>query len=165
MSVCFIRRGAIPTLVLTVATFVAGCDTADSGEEPDSEAAPAASETAPAPASTEPAWASLEGPLQRCGPQPESVTQAAYRPTVLRDAAVGRIPAVTLGRGRVVAVLLHQTDRNGLCGWLPFMPVAARAGLQVLAIDLCRYGESRCRAVEDETFTDCLLYTSDAADE
>ena len=51
-------------------------------------------------------------------------------------------------------MLLHQTDGNGLCGWLPFMPAAADAGLAVLAIDLCRYGESDCRAVAQETFTD-----------
>ena len=34
------------------------------------------------------------------------------------------------------------------------MPAAAEAGLAVLAIDLCRYGESDCRAVADGTFTD-----------
>jgi pimeloyl-ACP methyl ester carboxylesterase len=72
----------------------------------------------------------------------------------LRDPAVGKIPAVRLGSGRLVVVLLHQTDGNGLCGWLPFMPAAADEGLSVLAIDLCRYGESSCRAVADGTFTD-----------
>ena len=51
-------------------------------------------------------------------------------------------------------MLLHQTDGNGLCGWLPFMPAAADAGLAVLAIDLCQYGESDCRAVAEEKFTD-----------
>ena len=34
------------------------------------------------------------------------------------------------------------------------MPAAADAGLTVLAIDLCRYGESDCRAVAEGTFTD-----------
>ena len=98
-------------------------------------------------APTGPAWTSFAGPLQRCGPQPAGVLEAPFKPITLRDPAVGRIPAVRLGRGRVVVVLLHQTDGNGLCGWLPFMPAAADAGLAVLAIDLCRYGESDCRAV------------------
>ena len=127
------------------------------GDDSDSEAtspttAAPASSTAPPP--TAPAWKSLTGELQRCGPQPASVLDAPFETTTLRDPDVGRIPAVRLGRGKVVVVLLHQTDGNGLCGWLPFMPAAADSGLALLAIDLCRYGESDCRAVADETFTD-----------
>jgi pimeloyl-ACP methyl ester carboxylesterase len=82
------------------------------------------------------------------------VRRARFDPLVLRDPAVGRIPAVRLGEGRVAVVLLHQTDGNGLCGWLPFMPALAEAGYAVLAIDLCSYGRSDCRAVTDGTFTD-----------
>ena len=105
----------------------------------------------PPPTPTGSAWTSFTGRLQRCGPQPSSVLEAPFKPFTLRDPAVGAIPAVRLGRGRVVVVLLHQTDGNGLCGWLPFMPAAADAGLAVLAIDLCRYGESNCRADTDQT--------------
>ncbi len=63
------------------------------------------------------------------------------------------MPAARLGEGRTALVLLPQTDGNGLCGWLPFMPVAAAAGYATLAIDLCQYG-AQCRAVDEGTFTD-----------
>ncbi len=145
------------TLVVLAASalLATGCDSGDGSEQvaaaPDP---PARSTAAPAPPPTGAPWTALPGPLERCGPQPESVHQAPFDPITLRDRVVGRIPAVRLGEGRTVVVLLHQTDGNGLCGWLPFMPVAADAGLTVLAIDLCRYGESDCRAVNRGTFTD-----------
>lgn len=152
------RRVVLSALLIASVLLATACETdtgTDSGTEksatsPQSEV-PASS---PPPTATGPAWTSLTGPLQRCGPQSPSVLEAPFDPITLRDPAVGKIPAVRLGNGRVVVVLLHQTDRNGLCGWLPFMPAAADAGLAVLAIDLCRYGESDCRAVADGTFTD-----------
>ena len=146
---------ALVTALLVASVWLATACESDSGTEqaatsPESSA-PAAT---PSTAATAPAWTSFTGPLQRCGLQPASVIEAPFEPTELRDPAVGTIPAVRLGRGRVVVVLLHQTDGNGLCGWLPFMPALADAGLEVLAIDLCRYGESDCRAVTDGSFAD-----------
>ena len=148
-------RLVVSTLLITCALVATACET-DSGTKDDatSPGSTAPATSPPPPAATGPAWTSFAGPLQRCGPQPAGVLAAPFKPITLRDPAVGRIPAVRLGRGRVVVVLLHQTDGNGLCGWLPFMPAAADAGLAVLAIDLCRYGESDCRAVSQETFTD-----------
>ena len=145
-------------LLITSALLATACET-DSGTDSGTEKAATSAEssapaTSPPPTSTGPAWTSFTGPLGRCGPQSPSVLEAAFDPITLRDPAVGMIPAVRLGRGRAVVVLLHQTDGNGLCGWLPFMPAAADAGLAVLAIDLCRYGESDCRAVADGTFAD-----------
>ena len=148
-------RLVVSTLLITCALVATACET-DSGTKDDatSPGSTAPATSPPPPAATGSAWTSFAGPLQRCGPQPADVVAAPFKPTTLRDPAVGMIPAVRLGRGRVVVVLLHQTDGNGLCGWLPFMPAAADAGLAVLAIDLCRYGESDCRAVSRETFTD-----------
>jgi pimeloyl-ACP methyl ester carboxylesterase len=148
------RSVLVSALLVASALLASGCETPGGTEDDATSPETTAPATRPAPTATGPAWTSLEGPLQRCGPQPVGVLEAAFKPTTLRDPAVGRIPAVRLGRGRVVVVLLHQTDGNGLCGWLPFMPAAADAGLTVLAIDLCRYGESDCRAVAEETFTD-----------
>jgi pimeloyl-ACP methyl ester carboxylesterase len=110
--------------------------------------------TPPAPSPTNAPWTSLSGPLQRCGPQPAALHRPRFAPLTLRDPALGTIPAVRLGSGRTVVVLLHQTDGNGLCGWLPFMPAVAEAGFAALAVDLCSYGESACRAVDRGTFTD-----------
>lgn len=124
------------------------------GDDGDSEAtspATTAPASSPAPPPTAPAWKSLTGELQRCGPQPASVLDAPFETTTLRDPGVGRIPAVRLGRGKVVVVLLHQTDGGGLCGWIEFATtLAADPALTVLAIDLCGYGESRCTADADQ---------------
>jgi pimeloyl-ACP methyl ester carboxylesterase len=149
----------VVSALLTASVLLAtACDRDSGTEDGTNEAATSHESTVPAaspqPTATSPAWISLTGPLQRCGPQPASVLEAPFEPFTLRDPAVGKIPAVRLGHGRVVVVLLHQTDRNGLCGWLPFMPAAADAGLAVLAIDLCRYGESDCRAVAGGTFAE-----------
>jgi alpha-beta hydrolase superfamily lysophospholipase len=52
---------------------------------------------------------------------------------------------VAVGRGRTVAVLVHQTDGGGFCGWLPFAArIAAVPGQAALAFDLCGYGASDC---------------------
>ena len=148
------RRVVISSLLIASAFLASACETSSGTEDDASSPESTVPATSTSPTASGPAWTSFTGPLQRCGPQPASVLEAPFEPTTLRDPAVGRIPAVRLGRGRVVVVLLHQTDGNGLCGWLPFMPAAADAGLTVLAIDLCRYGESDCRAVADGTFTD-----------
>ena len=148
------RRVVISSLLIASAFLATACETSSGTEDDASSPESTVPATDTASTASGPAWTSFTGPLQRCGPQPASVLEAPFEPTTLRDPAVGRIPAVRLGRGRVVVVLLHQTDGNGLCGWLPFMPAAADAGLTVLAIDLCRYGESDCRAVADGTFTD-----------
>ena len=144
----------VSSLLIASALLATACETSSGTEDDASSTESTVPATSPPPTATGPAWTSFTGALQRCGPQPAGVLEAPFEPITLRDPAVGRIPAVRLGRGRVVVVLLHQTDGNGLCGWLPFMPAAADAGLTVLAIDLCRYGESDCRAVAEGTFTD-----------
>ena len=148
------RRVVISGLLIVSALLATACETDSRTEDDATSPESSVPATSPPPTATGPAWTSFTGPLQRCGPQPASVLDAPFDHTTLRDPAVGRIPAVRLGRGRVVVVLLHQTDGNGLCGWLRFMPAAADAGLTVLAIDLCQYGESDCRAVADGTFAD-----------
>ena len=55
------------------------------------------------------------------------------------------MPAVTTGRGRTVAVLIHQTDGGGLCGWLDFAArIAEVPGQRALAFDLCGFGDAQC---------------------
>ena len=137
-------RLGVVLLVLLVAT-ACGSEGSDAG-------APAASPSATAaPTPTEAPWQTLDGPLGRCGPQPPELGDVAFRYRVLTDPAVGRIPAVTVGSGRTVAVLLHQTDGNGLCGWLEFAARIARdRRLTALAIDLCQYG-ARCRPDRAQT--------------
>ncbi|MFC7493875.1 MULTISPECIES: alpha/beta fold hydrolase [unclassified Nocardioides] len=139
-----LRRG-LPLLSILLALVLAGCS--DSPPTADRPASPSASPSAEEP------WAVLEGPLERCGLQPPDLAQARFRHRVLRG-DVGAIPSVSIGRGPVVAVLLHQTDGNGLCGWLPFARAIEQEGMAALAIDLCRYGEAACRDVAAGTFED-----------
>lgn len=117
----------------------------------DTAATPSGPVETPSPSAS--AWAPLPGPLGECGPQPPPVQASTYEPLTLADPEVGSVPAARLGEGRTALVLLPQTDGNGLCGWLPFMPVAAAAGYATLAVDLCQYG-AQCLAVDAGTFTD-----------
>ncbi|MBO9522196.1 MAG: alpha/beta fold hydrolase [Nocardioidaceae bacterium] len=105
---------------------------------------------APPPTSAAP-WTTPAGALGRCGPQPPAVAATRFDYRALSSPAVGKIPAVTAGSGDTVAVLLHQTDGGGLCGWLPFAGlVAADPGITVIAVDLCSYGAARCRAAQGD---------------
>ncbi|GAA3533245.1 alpha/beta hydrolase [Nocardioides daeguensis] len=139
------RIGAVTT-ILAAALPLAGCGGDDEpAGGPDSGPPTSTTATATATATSAP-WQPLAGALGRCGPQPPDVADAGFVPTVLKDPEVGRISAATAGTGPTVAVLLHQTDGNGLCGWLPYAAdLVAEPGVQVLAVDLCRYGESECR--------------------
>lgn len=129
------RRAVISGLALVL--LLAACG---SEEGPDAASTPATT------SSSEPPWVVLDGPLASCGPQPPGLEGVPFERGVLRDPAVGRIPSVTIGDGRTVAVLLHQTDGGGLCGWLEFAArIASESGLVALAIDLCDYGDAVCR--------------------
>jgi len=133
------RIGAVTIVALALA--LGGCGGDD---EPDGRSGTTPSASPSDPPSSQAPWQALDGPLGRCGPQPADVAEAGFAPTVLADPSVGRISAVTAGTGPTVAVLLHQTDGNGLCGWLPYAADLVADGVQVLAIDLCGYGESAC---------------------
>ncbi|MBC2932358.1 S9 family peptidase [Nocardioides sp. zg-1228] len=65
--------------------------------------------------------------------------------TDIVGAIVGDSPATT------AVVLLPQIGPAGLCGWLPYAAVMARAGITSLPMDPCGYGESACDDVPIET--------------
>lgn len=131
--------------VVLLLVLVAGCGTSDPG--PGRASPPAAPSSA-----TERPWSVLDGPLARCGPQPPGLEREPFHFQVLTDPAVGEIPSVTIGHGHTVAVLLHQTDGDGLCGWLEFAAqIGARPGLTALAIDLCEYSDAACRPGRAQT--------------
>ena len=50
-----------------------------------------------------------------------------------------------LGSGSTAAVLLHQTDNNGLCGFLSYAGFLADQQVRVVAIDMCGYSQSFCQ--------------------
>jgi dienelactone hydrolase len=49
-----------------------------------------------------------------------------------------------LGSGKSVAVLLHQGDGSGLCGFLFYADFLAMQGIRVALLDLCNNGQSYC---------------------
>ena len=58
--------------------------------------------------------------------------------------APDRLGAVAYGRGTTALVLLHQTGRGGLCGWVTYARWAASQGVLAVAVDDCLHGPSRC---------------------
>jgi alpha-beta hydrolase superfamily lysophospholipase len=52
-----------------------------------------------------------------------------------------RLYAIETGRGTTTVVLAHESPAD-LCGWLPYIPTLAAAGLRVLAFDFRNYGDS-----------------------
>lgn len=156
-------RMRIGTVVVVAVLALAGCS---SGAEPATPAAPdTPAASGPPTATTAVPHETLPGALGRCGPQEPAVAAAGFRARTLRSASVGRVTAVTAGTGPTVAVLLHQTNGNGLCGWLPYAArLVARPGVQVLAIDLCGYGAARCAGLHrGARQTDAVSLAIDAA--
>ncbi|MBA2956326.1 hypothetical protein GON03_18460 [Nocardioides sp. MAH-18] len=145
-------RLLLSTLLLLAVPLGAACSRSGADDRGDREVA--SPTTAATPSPTAVPWQTIDGPLARCGPQPPEVTAARWHYRVLRDRAVGAVPSALAGSGRTVAVLLHQTDGGGLCGWLPYARQLADAGVAALVVDLCRYGASACRGVSDGRFTD-----------
>ncbi|MEO7069778.1 MAG: alpha/beta hydrolase [Nostocoides sp.] len=131
--------GILAVLLLAVG---AGCGSSpreQGAPGPPTPSAAASTTTTKAPYVTPP------GPLERCGPQPVVVARTDFHYRVTHDPRGGKVPMVTAGHGSTVAVLLHQTDGNGLCGWLPFAAkIVEDPSLAIIATDLCGYGDANC---------------------
>jgi dienelactone hydrolase len=85
---------------------------------------------------------SFAPPADRCGPP----NAPAARVTTLRAADGSTLPAVEIGRGSTIAVLIHQTDGDGLCGFWPYaVRLVEHYGVRSVLFDLCRYGQAQCR--------------------
>lgn len=55
-----------------------------------------------------------------------------------------KLALTTVGSGSTVALLLHQTDRIGACGWWRYANTLARSGVRAVMLDFCAYGTSTC---------------------
>ncbi|HET6919617.1 MAG TPA: hypothetical protein VFI46_09145 [Jiangellaceae bacterium] len=101
-------------------------------------APPSASPSAPSTSSAE---AELVPQADRCG-EPENPAAQAFELTGPNGATM---PAVTVGSGSTVAVLLHQTDNVAMCGWWAYANwLTTQAEVQALLFDLCGFGEAVC---------------------
>jgi hypothetical protein len=131
MSILCRFRTAIVGGVVTALALVAGC--ASGGSHAGSQSAQRSGSATSA---------ALRPPADRCGPPnaPSAHTAA------LRGPDGSTMPAVDLGRGSTIAVLLHQTDGDGLCGFWPYASwLVQRYPVRAALADLCSYGHSQCR--------------------
>lgn len=55
------------------------------------------------------------------------------------------------GKGSTTVLLLHQTDGDGMCGFMDFAGVLADRGVRVMLADLCGYGDSECTKLTGDT--------------
>lgn len=90
----------------------------------------------------EPTPAPKLGPVaQRCGLPDVPATRLR-----LAGPDGSRLSAVEVGSGPVGAVFIHQIGASGLCGFWPYAVwLEQEYGLRSLLLDLCNYGDSRCR--------------------
>lgn len=89
--------------------------------------------------------------LEDCSLPP---TDARVAPATVRGPEV-ILPAVTFDPPDreppvAVAILLHQTNGDGMCGWTDFAPYLARQDVAALAFDQCGYGRARCRLEDSD---------------
>lgn len=117
---------------------MAGCSSTPAASPPDRTIGSSAPSAA-GPSSTP----TLVRPVERrCGTDlPDTL------PVVEKDVTAtggARLATVVLGTGRHGVVLLHQTDRIALCGWLPFAAHLAATGFRVDLFDFRCAGESTC---------------------
>lgn len=143
------RRGQVVGWLCAVTIAIAGCG--GSAGEPDrsSRTGDGASGSTTSPTSTPPPGTpSTTAPLDdsaavRCtgekGPGRDRVI-ALHR---------SRLTAAELGQGTTWAVMLHQTDRDGLCGWWEYGLWLSERDVHVLMFDLCGYGRSVCKGRDD----------------
>lgn len=132
------RRGQIAGLLCALTIAIAGCG--GSAGEPDQSTSPASTPPPGTPSATSPLDQSA---AVRCtgvnGPGRDRVI-ALHR---------SRLTAAELGQGTTWAVMLHQTDRDGLCGWWEYGLWLADRGVHVLMFDLCGYGRSVCKGQDE----------------
>lgn len=85
------------------------------------------------------------------GPSPRTIDQqcrgefAGVEAGVLEGPDGAWLHTASVGDSSTVAVLLHQTNGGGLCGFLPYAQELADRGVQAELFDLCPYGQSVCQ--------------------
>lgn len=129
------RGHRVIALAMGCGVFVAGCAGSSSSTNASSVAVASSTSEQPTPTPT------LRSPIeQRCGvavPRDVRVSQST-----VRSADGVSLQEVLLGSGPRGVMLLHQTDRSALCGWLSYGGYLAGRGFHVGLVDLRCHGES-----------------------
>jgi hypothetical protein len=127
----------VALVVIAGITALAGCVPAGSQSTPTGSPASTSSPLASGPESK----AATPQPISTyCSvPVPDGIVQKQ-----IRAGGGARLNTGWLGTGGTVAVLLHQTDGDGMCGFLFYGEYLAAHGVRVVLMDFCDYGQSDC---------------------
>jgi pimeloyl-ACP methyl ester carboxylesterase len=125
---------ALALLVVTSLLAVGACSA--------SAPRPVVEEPGGTPAVSTPSGPSFRAPQDYCSGVP---VPAGAQQRVVTAPEGSAINTVWLGSGPRTAVLLHQTDGNGLCGMLFYAAYLAAHGVRTVSMDLCGYGQSFCQ--------------------
>jgi hypothetical protein len=123
-------------------TGLAGCVPAGSQSTPTESSASMSSPLASGPLASGPeSEAATPQPISTyCSvPVPDGIVQKQ-----IRAGGGVRLNTGWLGTGGTVALLLHQTDGDGMCGFLFYGEYLATHGVHVVLMDFCDYGQSDC---------------------
>lgn len=77
--------------------------------------------------------------VARCG-----LPDAAATPVRIGGSAGNILTGAVVGTGPTVAVFVHETGRQGLCGFWPYAVWLGGQGVRSVLLDLCGHGDSRC---------------------
>lgn len=125
-------------LLLSLALLLTGC-ASEGGADSTSSPAGSAAAASPSAATTSIDPNGPDAIQDRCG-----VPKAKATPIRLKSGN-NTVFGATVGSGPNVAVLLHQTDQDGLCGFWRWMVPAQKTGIRLIAIDMCGNGGSDCK--------------------
>jgi Alpha/beta hydrolase family len=132
VAIAMNQARVIPAALLIMAGVCCACSP--------SEQAPTSAPSSPPTETTQP-QAELAPPADRCG-EPENPAAEVFE---LTGPDGSTLPAVVVGAGSTVAVLLHQTNNVAMCGWWPYANwLITAADVQVLMFDLCGFGRADC---------------------
>lgn len=119
---------------------LAGCGSDDDTGADEPTTAPTTSTSSPADATaTAASTTERTGLAKRC-----FLDVPGLKKIALKAPDGSKLTAGAFGNGTTAAVFVHQTDGNGLCGWLPYARWATESGVRVVVLDVCGYGESTC---------------------
>ncbi|MGZ4699091.1 MAG: alpha/beta hydrolase [Oryzihumus sp.] len=77
--------------------------------------------------------------VARCG-----LPNAAATPIRIGGPAGNTLTGAVVGTGATAAVFVHETGRQGLCGFWPYAAWLGGQGVRSVLLDLCGHGDSRC---------------------
>lgn len=104
--------------------------------------------SSPPPASSKQAPAGRDQPVsQWCMGAGEDTNGVEQK--LVTTGSGAEVMTMRVGTGPVTALLVHQTNGKGSCGFLFFAQQLAKSGVSVVTVDACGYGRTSCPSPDD----------------